>query len=163
MSFACRAPVPARQRGAMRRKAVSDMMTTNKMNSTPDDVKREVTEAFGFVPSFLQAIPPAEQRLWWSAIRDFQLSDKTALSNKVKELIGLGVSSQIPCSYCVLFHTEAARLNGASEQEIQEAVFMAGVTRLGSTILNGAQISHETFDKELRDIVAYAKKQAKAA
>lgn len=132
-------------------------------NPVDPDVKREVTQAFGFVPSFMTAIPPTEQRLWWSAIRDFQLSDKTVLSNKVKELIGLGVSSQIPCHYCVLFHTEAARLNGASEQEIQEAVFMAGVTRFGSTILNGVALDTATFDKELKDIVAYAKKQAAMA
>lgn len=140
---------------------MSTMMKT--MNSVDPEVKREITEAFGFVPSFISAIPPAQQRLWWSAIRDFQLSDKTVLSNKTKELIGLGVASQIPCHYCVLFHTEAARLNGANEHEIQEAVFMAGVTRLGSTILNGVALDQATFDKELRDIVAYAKKQAAMA
>lgn len=138
------------------------MTTMQTKNPVDPEVKREVTEAFGFVPSFIPAIPPSQQRIWWGAIRDFQLSDKTVLSNKVKELIGLGVASQIPCHYCVLFHTEAARLNGASEQEIQESVFMAGVTRLGSTILNGVALDPATFDKELKDIVAYAKKQAMA-
>lgn len=139
------------------------MTNLNNPNSVPEDVKREVTEAFGFVPSFLLALPPTEQRLWWSTMRDFQLSDKTALDGKVKELVGLGVASQIPCHYCVLFHTEAARLNGATEQEIQEAIFMAGVTRLGSTILNGAAIEPSTFDKELRDVIAYVKKQQGAS
>jgi AhpD family alkylhydroperoxidase len=140
-------------------------MTTmlNKPTSLPDDVKREITEAFGFVPSFFLTLPQNETRLFWRAIKDFQMSDKTALSGKVKELIGLGVASQIPCHYCVVFHTEAARLNGATEQEIQEAIFMAGVTRMGSTILNGSQIDQATFDKEVRDIVAYAKKQQGAS
>jgi len=131
----------------------------NSPNSVPADVKREITDTFGFVPSFFQTLPPNETKLFWTVVRDFQLSDKTALPGKVKELIGLGVASQIPCHYCTLFHTEAARLNGATEQEIQEAIFMAGVTRLGSTILNGAQIDETTFNKEVREIVAHLSAQ----
>lgn len=123
-------------------------------------MKKELTETFGFVPSFVLTLQPREAGLWWSTVRDFQLSDETALDNKTKELIGLGVSSQIPCHYCVLFHTEAARLNGATEQELQEAIFMASVTRMGSTILNGSQLDERTFEKELGDIVAYIKKNA---
>lgn len=138
------------------------MPTINDPSTVPADVKQELEETFGFVPSFLLTVPPTEMRLWWQVVRDFQLSDKTALDGKVKELIGLGVSSQIPCAYCVLFHTEAARLNGATEQEIQEAVFMASVTRMGSTILNGTQLDEGTFGKELKDMVAYIKKQMAA-
>src|SRR5438094_10097803 len=114
------------------------MPTMNNVNSVPADLRKELEQTFGLVPSFALTTTPTGLRLWWSALRDFQLSDKTALSNKVKELIGLGVASQIPCHYCVLFHTEAARLNGATEQELQESIFMAALTRQGSTILNGA-------------------------
>ena len=136
------------------------MPTMNPQNSVPADIRKELETTFGFVPSFALTTTPIGLRSWWTGMRDFQLSDKTALNGKVKELIGLGVSSQIPCHYCVLFHTEAARLNGATENEIQEAIFMASLTRQGSTILNGALLDQNTFDKELRDIVAYLKKQA---
>jgi AhpD family alkylhydroperoxidase len=135
------------------------MTTLNNANTVPADIRKEMEQTFGFVPSCALTTTPGTLRLWWSAIRDFQLSDKTALNGKVKELIGLGVSSQIPCHYCVLFHTEAARINGATETEIQEAIFMASLTRQGSTILNGALLDSATFDKELKDIVAYIKKQ----
>jgi AhpD family alkylhydroperoxidase len=134
--------------------------TTNPPTNLPADLRTEVTNVFGFVPAFVNVLGPNEGRLWWNAVRDFQLSDKTALSGKVKELIGLGVSAQIPCHYCVLFHTEAARLNGATEQEIQEAVFMASLTRQGSTILNGTALPQATFDKDLERIVAHLKAQA---
>ena len=90
----------------------NEMPTINPVNTVPADLRQEMTEAFGFVPSFALTTTPGALRLWWAAVRDFQLSDKTALSNKVKELIGLGVSAQIPCHYCVLFHTEAAKLFG---------------------------------------------------
>lgn len=138
------------------------MPTLNKPNTVPADIRKELEETFGFVPSFALTTTAAGLRLWWSAVRDFQLSPDTALDNKTKELIGLGVSSQIPCHYCILFHTEAARLNGATETEIQEAIFMASLTRQGSTILNGALLDPKTFDSELQDIVAYIEKQAGA-
>lgn len=142
---------------------MSPTTTINNVSSVPADIRKELETTFGFVPSFALTMQPDQLRIWWGAVRDFQLSDKTALPNKVKELIGLGVSSQIPCHYCILFHTEAARLNGATEKEIQEAIFMAGLTRMGSTVLNGALLDTNTFDKELRDIVAYLKKQSAAA
>ena len=141
----------------------ANVTTLNNINTVPADVRKELEQTFGFVPSFALTTTPSGLRLWWAAMRDFQLSDKTALNGKVKELIGLGVASQIPCHYCVLFHTEAARLNGATETEIQESIFMASLTRQGSTILNGANLDPATFDKELRDIVAYLKKQAAMA
>ncbi len=139
-----------------------NMPTGNPTSSLPSEVRQELTQTFGFVPSFASVLGPNEARLWWNNIRDFQLSDKTELSGKVKELIGLGVSAQIPCHYCVLFHTEAARLNGATEQEIQEAIFMASLTRQGSTILNGTALPQATFDRELAQIVKHLKSQAPA-
>lgn len=139
------------------------MPTINKASTVPADLRKELEQTFGFVPSFALTTTPAALRLWWTTIRDFQLSENTAIPGKYKELIGLGVSAQIPCHYCVLFHTEAARLNGATEEEIQEAIFMASVTRQGSTILNGAQLDNATFDREMRQIVEYLKKQAAQA
>lgn len=138
------------------------MPTINKPNTLPPQMKKELEQTFGFVPSFTLTTTPQAAQLWWNTMRDFQLSEDTALDGKTKELIGLGVSAQIPCSYCVLFHTEAARLNGASEDEIQEAIFMASVTRQGSTILNGAQLDENVFDRELKQIVSYLQKQAGA-
>jgi AhpD family alkylhydroperoxidase len=133
------------------------MPTSNPPSQLPADLRDELKETFGIVPSFVHTQQPAQLKLWWSAVRDFQMADTTALDNKTKELIGLGVAAQIPCTYCVLFHTEAARLNGASEQELQEAIFMASLTRQGSTILNGAQLDPKVFEKEMGQIVSYLK------
>ncbi len=135
-------------------------MPTSRKNNIPADLQKELKQAFGIVPSFAHSTTPEALRLWWAEMRDFQLSDKTALSGKVKELIGLAVAAQIPCEYCVLFHTEAARLNGATEQEIQEAIFMAAVTRQGSTILNGSHLDTAVFSRELKQIVTHIQKQA---
>jgi AhpD family alkylhydroperoxidase len=69
-----------------------------------------------------------------------RLNPATKLDGKTKELIGLAVAAQIPCHYCVYFHTAAARLNGATDQEIREAVGMPAISRHWSTVLNGMQV-----------------------
>ena len=65
----------------------------------------------------------------WSEFKAIQLNPHTALNGKQKELIGLAVSAQIPCEYCVYFHRNAAALFGASEVEMQEAVSLAALAR----------------------------------
>jgi AhpD family alkylhydroperoxidase len=79
---------------------------------------------------------------------------------KEKELIGLAVASQIPCRYCIVFHTEVAKLAGATEAELQEAIAMAALTRAASTVLNGGQVDRAGFRKDVDRIVAGARKHA---
>ena len=131
-------------------------------SKTPREAQtlKQIEGAFGFVPQFVKAMPAALLPAWWDSMLSFQMSPTTKLDGKTKELIGLAVSAQIPCDYCVYFHTEAARLNGATEQEIQEAIGMAGLTRMGSTLLNGLQTDEAQFKRDVERIVRTAKQQA---
>jgi AhpD family alkylhydroperoxidase len=72
-----------------------------------------------------------------------------ALSAKTKQLIALGVSAQIPCTYCVAGHTQAARAAGATDDEIKEAVAVAGQVRMWSTMLNGSAYDMNRFQEEI--------------
>jgi len=85
----------------------------------------------------------------WREQKGFELNPTTALPNKTKELIGLAVAAQIPCRYCVTFHTQAAKLAGATHAEIQEAVAMSALTRHWSTILNGTLQDENQFRHEV--------------
>jgi AhpD family alkylhydroperoxidase len=117
----------------------------------------EIQKTFGFVPEFFKSVPQTLLPSWWAGLTTFQLNPATKLDGKTKELIGLAVAAQIPCEYCVYFHTEAARLNGATDEEIREAVGMAAITREGSTILNGLQTDKAQFKKDVSRIVAGAR------
>jgi AhpD family alkylhydroperoxidase len=77
------------------------------------------------------------------------LNKNTALSLKVRELIGLAVASQIPCKYCIYYHQKAAGAAGASEEEVREAVHMASLVRHWSTVLYGNQTDFEAFKAEV--------------
>jgi AhpD family alkylhydroperoxidase len=122
---------------------------------------RDIERTLGMVPTFMRRFPEEGIAAAWRLTKSIQLSPTTALDGKTKELIGLAVAAQIPCQYCVHFHTEAAKLNGASDAEIREAVAMAAITRHWSTVLNGSMIDEAQFRKEVDQIVANAKKAAK--
>jgi AhpD family alkylhydroperoxidase len=114
---------------------------------------KDIEKTFGFVPQFFQKVPAAMLPAFWDSMKSFQMSTATKLDPKTKELIGLAVASQIPCDYCIQFHTEAARKNGANDQEIEEAVGMAAMTRMGSTMLNGLQVDPAQFRRDLDRIM----------
>ena len=123
---------------------------------------KDVEATFGFVPQWIKQVPAALLPSFWMTLKNFQMSDQTALDKKTKELVGLAVAAQIPCEYCVMFHTEVARMNGASDQEIREAIGMAAVTREASTLLNGMAIDKAQFRRDLdRMVRTENKRQAK--
>jgi AhpD family alkylhydroperoxidase len=123
------------------------------------DIYSEIEQAFGRVPEWVKAAPDASLGGFWTLFRDFYLAE-TSIPNKYKELIGIAVSGATRCKYCVLFHTEAAKLHGATEEEIAEASMMSGVTMLGSTFLNAMGVDYEQFEAETRAIVAHVKQNA---
>ncbi len=75
--------------------------------------------------------------------------DSAKLDAKTRELIALGVAAQIPCSYCVYYHTKMARQHGASEAEVREAVATAAHVRHWSTVLNGMAYDFDAFKAEV--------------
>jgi AhpD family alkylhydroperoxidase len=122
---------------------------------------KDIEATFGMVPSFMRAFPSAGISGAWKEMKSLQLNPNTAIPGQYKELIGLAVAAQIPCHYCTYFHTEAARMNGASDEQIKEAVAMSAITRHWSTVLNGSQIAPADFQREADQIFTAARKMMK--
>lgn len=55
-----------------------------------------------------------------------------ALPAKTKELIAVAVAHVTQCPYCIRGHTKAARRQGASPEEIMEAIWVAAEMRAGA-------------------------------
>jgi len=121
-------------------------------------VYAEIEQAFGRVPGWIRQLPDQALESMWGSMRDFYFGE-TKLPHKVKELIGIAVSGATRCKYCALFHTEGARMAGATEEEIAEAAAMAGMSMNASTFINAMQIDYDEFAKETREIIAYVKAQ----
>lgn len=77
-----------------------------------------------------------------------------ALDVKTKALIGLAVAAQIPCQYCVYYHTKVAEAHGATDAQIKEAIAEAALTRKWSTVLNGSDYDMQSFRKQVNAMLA---------
>jgi AhpD family alkylhydroperoxidase len=88
---------------------------------------------------------------------------ETVIPNKYKELIGLGVSGATRCKYCVYYHTEAAKLFGATDEEVNEAALVAKNTMGWSTYLNTLAFDYDRFTTEFDQIAEYVRSQMAAA
>src|SRR5258706_4424622 len=118
---------------------------------------QDIQKTLGFVPGFFKAFPETGIAAAWDEVKSVHLSTTTALPGKTKELIGLAVSAQIPCRPCVYFHTQLAKLNGASDAELADALGMSAHTRHWSTQLNGMQIDLPEVNQDMVRVFAYLK------
>jgi AhpD family alkylhydroperoxidase len=125
-------------------------------------VEAECREALGLVPTFIAELPDFLVESEWASFKNLELSDQTAIPNKYKELIGLAVSGATRCRYCAYFHTEAAKLFGATEDELRETSLMAKHTMGWSTYLNTEQYDFDTFKKEFDQIARHIRESAAA-
>ncbi len=123
-----------------------------------DKVEAEIRETLGLVPEFFDEVPDSQLEAEWAQFKNFELAE-TEIPNKYKELIGLAVSGATRCRYCAYFHTEAAKLFGATEEEINEAALMAKHTMAWSTYLNTRQFDYGRFTKEVDRIVEHVRQE----
>ncbi|HTJ47612.1 MAG TPA: carboxymuconolactone decarboxylase family protein [Kofleriaceae bacterium] len=121
----------------------------------------DMQQYFGYVPDFMKRIPEASLPGAWIEFRDFELGE-TALPPKYKDLISIGIAGQIPCKYCVIADTEFAKADGATDQEISEAIMMGALTRHWSTVLNGAALDEKAFKADIDKLVKNLKKMMAA-
>jgi AhpD family alkylhydroperoxidase len=124
-----------------------------------EEAKKEITEMYGTFPSFFDAFPKYALPGAWQSFKE--LNGPGSIEQKNRELIGLAVASQIPCSYCVYFHTLSAKAMGATDEEIKEAVAQAAMVRHWSTVIHGAQIDPEEFKKEFNGMMKYMQEKSK--
>ena len=124
-------------------------------------VEAEIKETLGLVPTFFNRIPDEFLDLEWEMMKRLELGE-TNIPNKYKELIGIGVHAETKCRYCTLFHTEAAKLFGATDAEIQEAVHFAKYTVGWSVYVNGMREDYDQFAEEVKQISAYVAEHANA-
>ncbi len=124
---------------------------------TVQDVFRDMRIQFGMVPNFMTQVPKASLVGAWKELKGLSFNPYTAIPQKYKELIGVAVSGQIPCPYCVYYHTMAAINAGATKEELEEAATLAGSVRAWSGVLSNLMMSEEEFKIEVERITKFLK------
>lgn len=75
-----------------------------------------------------------------------QAGEKTGkLDAKTRELIALAVAVTVKCDGCITIHTEAAIKEGATKEEIVEALGVATMVNAGATLVFSAR-TLDAFD-----------------
>ncbi len=122
------------------------------------EIYAEMEQMLGLVPGFMKLIPEDSIEMEWGLFKK-TIFGESLIPNKYKELMGIAVAASSHCKYCAAFHSVSARLFGATEQEIEEAVRYSKHSTGWSTYLNGMQIDFENFKRELDEVAAYITKQ----
>ena len=125
-----------------------------------EDTLKDIEKTLGVVPGFMKAIPKDVLMQDWPLMKKYQAGE-SEIPAKYREFIGLGISANIKCPYCALMHTTLATLNGATNKEIAEVVFLASFTARWSAMLHALRYDMDTFTKEVHQMREYAKKAAK--
>jgi AhpD family alkylhydroperoxidase len=96
------------------------------------DWPQTVTELTGDLRNLLGGAPEVMKA--FSNIANAALATK-ALDGKTKELIALGISVAIRCDDCIAFHAKAALKQGASREEVMDALGMAIYMGAGPSVM----------------------------
>ena len=112
------------------------------------EVYRDVEQLFGVVPGFIKSLPDSSIAQEWELFKKVQV-EETAIPNKYRELIGVGVAAIMRCRYCTYYHSEIAKLYGATDAEIEDAVHFAKSSAGWSTYINGLQLDYNQFKSEV--------------
>ncbi len=115
---------------------------------TREEVYSQITEVFGLVPSMFRALPDSSLEAEWELFKRVQL-EEGPIPNKYRELIGVAIAGITKCRYCAFYHTELAKLNGATEAEIEDAVHYAKSSAGWSAYVNGLQLDYDEFKTEV--------------
>ncbi len=69
-----------------------------------------------------------------------------ALPRKMKQLIAVAVAHVTQCPYCIKGHTKAALRDGASAEELMEAIWVAAEMRAGGAYAHSALAIEEMIN-----------------
>lgn len=116
------------------------------MNRT--QIYAQIEQQMGLVPTFLKLIPDSSLELEWQLMQRLEMEEGT-IPGKYRDLMGIAIAATARCPFCTYFHTAMARLQGATDAEIEEAVHFAKASAGWSTYINGMQIDIAQFRQEV--------------
>ena len=116
-----------------------------------EDTLKDIEASLGIVPEFMKALPTDVLMSDWPLMKKYVLGE-SEIPGKYREMIALAVASNLKCPYCQLFHTGAAKLLGASDDELKEVYFLASFTTRWSAMIHAQHYDYDKFAAEFAQI-----------
>ena len=114
---------------------------------TREEIYNDIKETLGSVPGFIAKLDDAQLEPTWEKTKKTFLSEMS-LGLKVNALAALGASFALECDYWIEYHTQTARLAGASEENIEDVKELAGFVTMWSKFLKGINYDFDKFKEE---------------
>ena len=122
-----------------------------------EDTLKDIESTIGIVPGFMKALPEDVLVKEWPLFKKYELGE-SRIPAKYREMIGLAISANIKCPYCQLFHTETAKMMGATDEEFAEVAFLASFTSRWSAMIHAQNYDINKFGEELQQIGQHLQK-----
>ena len=123
-----------------------------------EDTLEDIERSLGIIPGFMKALPQDVLVKDWALFKKYVVGE-SKIPAKYRELIGLAIAANIKCPYCQLFHTGAAKLRGATDEELAEVAFLSSFSSRWSAMIHAQHYDYDTFEKETHQIGAYLKEK----
>lgn len=75
---------------------------------------------------------------WYSSV-----FEEGALTAREKSLMALAVAHAVQCPYCIDAYTKDTLQKGCTEEQMMEAVHVAGAIRGGASLVHGVQMMNQ--------------------
>ncbi len=125
-----------------------------------EDTLKDIETTIGIVPGFMKGLPEDVLVQDWPLFKKYSLGE-SLIPAKYREMIGLAVAANIKCPYCQLYHKTAAKLHGATDEELREIVMSASFTARWSAMIHAQNYDYQTFANELERIAEHLTNAAK--
>jgi alkylhydroperoxidase/carboxymuconolactone decarboxylase family protein len=102
---------------------------------------REDLKKFGAISEFQKELGDKFFDYYGNVFKD------AALTKREKSLIALAVAHAIQCPYCIDAYTTDTLKLGCDEEELMEAVHVAGAVRGGASLVHGVQMMNQVKEK----------------
>jgi AhpD family alkylhydroperoxidase len=119
-------------------------VSSHRLNVMPNELFPQTTPELAskrkeLAPDIHEAFTSFSQRVFAAG----------ALPSKTKQLIAVAVAHVTQCPYCIRGHTKAALRQGATGEEIMEAIWVAAEMRAGATFAHSV-LALDTIDQVTR-------------
>jgi len=119
-------------------------------DSRQEDIYDDIEQMLGTVPFILRVMARRPEFMIFSALKDFYALRPKSLDPKTAELLAVAAAASAGADKCLKVHMAAAAREGASEDEILDALFIAA--NIGQTkVLASALRTFQDFESKSKE------------
>ncbi len=119
----------------------------NPTNVNRQQIYRDIETTMGLVPSFVKQIPDNSLEPEWNLMKKLEF-EEGPVPHKYLSLIGLAIAAVTKSPHALYWHTDAAKNEGMTDEEIECAVHYAKFTNGWATYVAGLQVPFDEFKYE---------------